>query len=92
MRIKIGIKDNEIFIRKDENFVEWLKDRVKKYGKDLSKVDLKKVYESQFEELKKEDPVIVFKQIAETEPVTKKISLDKSYEKEIEERWNKVKR
>jgi len=50
MRIKIGIKDNEIFIRKDENFVEWLKDRVKKYGKDLSKVDLKKVYESQFEE------------------------------------------
>jgi len=50
MRIKIGIKDNEIFIRKDENFIEWLKDRVKKYGKDLSKVDLKKVYESQFEE------------------------------------------
>ena len=50
MRIKIDIKDNEIFIRKDENFIEWLKDRVKKYGKDLSKVDLKKVYESQFEE------------------------------------------
>ena len=43
-------------------------------------------------EPKKEDPVIVFKQIAETEPITKKISLDKSYEKEIEERWNKVKR
>ena len=43
MRVKIGIRDKEIFIR-------WLKERVKKYGMDLSKVNLKKVYESQFEE------------------------------------------
>ena len=49
-KVKIGIKDKEIFIRKDEDFVKWLKERVKKYGMDLSKVNLKKVYESQFEE------------------------------------------
>ncbi len=49
-KVKIGIRDNEIFIRKQEDFVEWLKNKVKKYGRDLSKVDLKKVYESQFEE------------------------------------------
>lgn len=39
----------------------------------------------------KEDPVVVFKQIAETEPITKEISI-KSREEEIEERWNKTKR
>ena len=43
-------------------------------------------------EPKKEDPAIIFKQIAEARPVTKKIAWDKSYEEEIEERWNKVKR
>ncbi len=43
-------------------------------------------------EPEKEDPVIVFKQIAETEPITKKISPNKSYEEEIEERWNKIKK
>ncbi|MCD6092445.1 MAG: AbrB/MazE/SpoVT family DNA-binding domain-containing protein [Candidatus Aenigmarchaeota archaeon] len=43
-------------------------------------------------EPEKENPVIVFKKIAETEPITKKISHEKSYEQEIEERWNKVKR
>ncbi len=46
MRIKMGVKDHEIFIRKEENFIEWLEDRVKRYGRDLSKLDLKKVYES----------------------------------------------
>lgn len=49
-RVRIGIRDNEIFIRKEENFVEWLRNRVREYGRDLSKVNLKKVYESQFEE------------------------------------------
>ena len=34
-KVKIGIRDKEIFIR-------WLKERVKKYGMDLSKVNLKK--------------------------------------------------
>jgi len=33
-KVKIGIRDKEIFIR-------WLKERVKKYGMDLSKVNLK---------------------------------------------------
>jgi len=29
---------------------EWLEDRAKKYGGDISKVNLKEVYESQFED------------------------------------------
>ncbi len=37
-------------------------------------------------ELEKEDPVIVFKQIAETKPIIKKISPNKSYEEEIEKK------
>ena len=32
INVKIGIKNNEIFIKKEENFIEWLREKVKKFG------------------------------------------------------------
>ena len=49
-QVKISLKGHEISIRKDEDFVRWQNDSVKRYGKDISKTNLKKVYESGYDE------------------------------------------
>lgn len=53
-RRKVGPKEEiiipKIFIRKEENFIEWLEDRAREYRRNLSKVNLKEIMNPNFEE------------------------------------------